>query len=61
MVLEEDRRSKKRRREEHLFARGGPYRVRVYPESQWVYEGNDVVLQCRYIYVNARVIISDYA
>jgi hypothetical protein len=25
----------------------GDYRVRVYPESQWVYEGNDAVLQCR--------------
>lgn len=24
-----------------------PYKVRVYPGSQWVFEGNDVVIQCR--------------
>ena len=57
MVQEEDRRSKKRRREEDLPAGVGPYRVRVYPESQWVYEGNDVVLQCRYTHLS--VVISD--
>lgn len=56
MVQGEDRRSKKKRREEDLFSGVGPYRVRVYPESQWVYEGNDVVLQCRY----KNVIIGDY-
>lgn len=23
------------------------YHLRVYPESQWIYEGHDAVLQCR--------------